>query len=183
MRFRGILDGRQAVVPVESILLELWKYSDGKTFWRHGSMIKSVLCLVTGVIFLAGCISVHTTKHTPAPETTLLEVPEPAKEPAQVLRHMVLFKFKDDTTKEQIKKVESAFCALPAKINVIHDFEWGTNVSPENRSQGFTHCFVVTFLSEADRAIYLPHPAHKEFAATLGPYLDQVLVIDYWTKP
>jgi hypothetical protein len=32
MRFRGILDGRQAVVPVESILLELWKYSDGKNF-------------------------------------------------------------------------------------------------------------------------------------------------------
>jgi len=55
-------------------------------------------------------------------------------------------------------------------------------VSVENLSQGFTHCFVVTFLSEADRAKCLPHPAHKEFASSLGPYLDKVLVVDYWTK-
>jgi len=145
-------------------------------------MLRRLLCVVLGAIFLAGCISVHETKHVP-PGETVPEVPKPAKEPAHVLRHVVLFKFKEDTTKEQIKKVENAFCALPGKVNVIHDFEWGTDVSPENRSQGFTHCFVVTFLSEADRAIYLPHPAHKEFAATLGPCLDQVLVIDYWTKP
>jgi len=145
-------------------------------------MFRNLLYLVTGTIFLAGCISVHGTKHMP-PGKTMLEVPKPAKEPAQVLRHVVLFKFKEDTTKEQIRKTERAFCSLPGKIKAIHDFEWGTNVSPENRSQGFTHCFVVTFLSEADRAIYLPHPAHKELAAMLGPYLDQVLVIDYWTKP
>ena len=146
-------------------------------------MFRNLLYLVTGTIFLAGCISLHETKHMPPEEATILKVPEPAKEPAQVLRHVVLFKFKDDTTREQIKKIENDFCALPGKINVIHDFEWGTDVSAENRSQGFTHCFVVTFLSEADRAIYLPHPAHKEFAAMLGPYLDRVLVIDYWTKP
>lgn len=145
-------------------------------------MFRNVLYLIIGIIFLAGCISVHETKHTLPGEAARLEAPKPAKAP-QVLRHVVLFKFKDDTTKEQITKIESAFCALPGKINVIHDFEWGTDVSAEDRSQGFTHCFVVTFLSEADRAIYLPHPAHKEFAAMLGPYLDQVLVIDYWTKP
>ena len=145
-------------------------------------MLRKLLCVVPWAIFLAGCISVHETKHMP-PGGTVLEVPKPAKEPAQVLRHVVLFKFKEDTTKEQIRKTESAFCALPGKIHVIRDFEWGINVSPENRSQGFTHCFVVTFLNEADRATYLPHPAHKELAAMLGPYLDQVLVIDYWTKP
>jgi len=145
-------------------------------------MLRNVLYLIIGGISLAGCISVHETKHMP-PGETVLEVPEPAKEPAQVLRHVVLLKFKDGTTQEQIRKIESTFCAMPGKINVIHDFEWGTDVSVENRSQGFTHCFVVTFLSEADRAIYLPHPAHKELVALLGPCLDQVLVMDYWTKP
>ncbi len=49
--------------------------------------------------------------------------------------------------------------------------------------QGFTHCFFLTFKNEADRDAYLPHPAHKEFGALLGPVLDKVLVIDYWTKP
>ncbi len=102
--------------------------------------------------------------------------------PEKVLRHVVLFKFKDGTTPEQIKKVEDAFRALPSKIDTIRDFEWGTDISTEKLAQGFTHCFLVTFASEADRDAYLPHPAHKEFAGSLGPVLDKVLVVDYWAK-
>jgi Stress responsive A/B Barrel Domain len=100
----------------------------------------------------------------------------------KLLRHVVLFKFKDGTTAAETKKVEDAFRALPSKIKEIKSLEWGTNNSPESLNQGFTHCFFVTFSSEADRAIYLPHPAHKEFGAVLKPYLDKVLVIDYWTN-
>src|SRR5450432_1038479 len=79
----------------------------------------------------------------------------------KLLRHVVLFKFKDGTATADIKKVEDAFRALPSKIKEIKALEWGTNNSPESLNQGFTHCFFVTFSSEADRAIYLPHPAHK----------------------
>ena len=105
-----------------------------------------------------------------------------AQEPAQVLRHVVLFRFKEGTSAADVRKIENAFCALPAKIDAIYGFEWGTDVSVENKHKGFTHCFVVTFLSEADRAVYLPHPAHKEFGAVLGPHLDDVLVVDYWAN-
>jgi len=94
----------------------------------------------------------------------------------------VLLKFKDSSTDEQVKQIENAFCALPGKIDAIHDLEWGTDVSVENRQQGFTHCFFVTFLSENGRAKYIPHPAHKAFGGLLGPHLDKVLVIDYWTN-
>ncbi|HEX5024546.1 MAG TPA: Dabb family protein [Agriterribacter sp.] len=100
----------------------------------------------------------------------------------KMLRHVVLFKFKDDATAEQVKKVEDAFRELPSKIKEIKGLEWGTNNSPENLAQGFTHCFYLSFASEADRATYLPHPAHKAFGAILSPYLDKVLVIDYWAK-
>lgn len=99
-----------------------------------------------------------------------------------MLRHVVLFKFKDDASAGEIKKVEDAFRALPSKIREVKALEWGTNNSPENLSQGFTHCFFVSFKSEADRAIYLPHPAHKAFVDILTPYLDKVLVIDYWAR-
>ncbi len=102
--------------------------------------------------------------------------------PGKMLRHVVLFKFKDGASAEQIKAVEDAFRALPGKIDVIRDFEWGTDISPEHKSQGFTHCFLLTFRSEADRDAYLPHPAHREFGRSLGPVLDKVLVIDYWAK-
>ena len=70
---------------------------------------------------------------------------------AKMLRHVVLFKFKDSSTPEQIKSVQAAFSALPEKINTIVDYEWGTNVSPENLAQGYTHCFLVTFKNAADR--------------------------------
>lgn len=96
------------------------------------------------------------------------------------LRHVVLFKFKDGTVDTDIKKVEDAFRALPSQIKEIKAFEFGTNNSPETHAQGFTHCFFLTFKSEEDRAIYLPHPAHKAFGQVLTPYLDKVLVIDYW---
>lgn len=103
-----------------------------------------------------------------------------AENKKQLLQHVVLFKFKDDATAEQVKKVEDAFRALPSQIKEIKGFEWGTNNSPENLNQGFTHCFKVTFTSEKDREIYLPHPNHKAFVEVLKPILDKVLVIDYW---
>jgi hypothetical protein len=94
-------------------------------------------------------------------------------------RHVVLFKFKDSATPEQVKAVEEAFKALPSKIDTIVDFEWGTDVSPEGKSDGFTHCFFVTFKDKAGLDVYLPHPAHKEFGAGLRGILDKVLVVDF----
>jgi hypothetical protein len=99
-----------------------------------------------------------------------------------VVRHVVLFKFKDSASSEQVRGIEEKFRGLKARIPEIIDFEWGTNVSPENHAQGFTHCFVLTFRDPAARDAYLPHPAHKEFGAQLGPFLDKVLVVDYISR-
>lgn len=104
-----------------------------------------------------------------------------ADETQRVLRHVVLFKFKEDATEEQIQEIETAFAALPSQIDAVHDFEWGTNNSPEGLEKGFTHCFLVTFRSEEARAAYLPHAAHQAFVAKLQPILEDVLVVDYWT--
>ena len=97
-------------------------------------------------------------------------------------RHVVLFKFKDSATPEQVKKIENAFGELPAKIDSITAYEWGTNVSPEGLADGFTHCFLVSFKDKAGLDVYLPHPAHKAFVDLLKPQLDKVLVVDYVAK-
>lgn len=99
------------------------------------------------------------------------------------LRHIVLFKFKETSTAADVDRIVAAFGELPAKIAEIKGFEWGTDVSPEGKSQGFTHCFVVTFASDADRDAYLPHPAHKEFVAIVGPHVEKVCVVDFWSQP
>lgn len=99
-----------------------------------------------------------------------------------ILRHVVLFKFKDNTSIENVEKIEKAFMDLKSKIAVIQSIEWGTDVSPEGISDGFTHCFFVTFNSAQDRDTYLPHPEHKAFGQLLGSFLDKVLVVDYWAR-
>lgn len=102
--------------------------------------------------------------------------------PDSLLRHVVLFSFKEDSYPAGVKTVEDAFAALPGQISEIYDYEWGTNNSPEGLDKGYTHLFFVTFKSEADRAVYLPHPAHLAFVEVLKPHLREVLVVDYWTQ-
>lgn len=98
------------------------------------------------------------------------------------LRHVVFFQFKDSATADDVRQVEQAFAALPEKMEIIRDFEWGTNVSQEGLSDGFTHCFFITFASEADRDAYLVHPAHDDFVAIAGPHLEKACVVDYWVQ-
>lgn len=97
-------------------------------------------------------------------------------------RHVVCFKFKDDASKAQVASIEKAFGDLSKKIDTISDYEWGTNVSPENHAQGFTHCFIVSFKDKSGLEAYLPHKDHKAFVEKLLPILDKVFVIDFVAK-
>jgi hypothetical protein len=108
-----------------------------------------------------------------------MESPVTAEE-TKKLRHVVLFKFKDDAEPAAVEKAIEAFAALPDKIPQIKEFEWGTNNSPEGLNKGLTHCFLLTFDSEEGRDIYLPHPDHKAFGALLVDILEDVTVVDYW---
>lgn len=104
------------------------------------------------------------------------------KESDNVLRHVVFFKFSDTATPEQIKAVEDGFAALPSKISQLKALHWGTDVSPEKLSKGFTHCFLCEFASDADRDAYLVHPAHQDFVKIAKPVLADVTVVDFWAK-
>lgn len=120
---------------------------------------------------IAGLIQTHSASTSAQPAAS-----------GKMLRHVVFFKFKADTKPEQIKAIEEAFAALPKKIDAIRDFEWGTDVSVENLSKGFTHCFFVTFADEKGREVYLPHAEHLKFVDQVKPILDDVCVVDYWVK-
>ena len=99
-----------------------------------------------------------------------------------MLRHVVLFAFAPTAGPAAVAGLCERFARLPQEIDVIRDFEWGTNVSPEQINYGYTHCFVVTFAGEADRDAYLVHPAHQAFVKVLLPILDEVHVVDYWAQ-
>ena len=99
-----------------------------------------------------------------------------------LLRHVVMFGWKDGTDTNQINKIVAAFKILPSKISLIKSLEWGINNSPEGLNGGLTHCFLVTFTSAADRDAYLIHPAHKEFVSLLDPAPEKITVVDYWAQ-
>ncbi len=140
-------------------------------------MIKPLAAAVVTLFFVGVLTPMHAENE---PARTAGKAAEPKA--GKVLRHVVLFKFKPGTTPEQLTEVVDAFRALRGKIDVIDDFEYGTDVSVENKADGFTHCFFVTFRDEKARDVYLPHPAHKAFGTLVRPRLDKVLVVDYWTQ-
>lgn len=128
-------------------------------------MVVVAMCLgIVGTVMLQGSIA------------------DEKKVAAPMLRHVVLFKFKDSSTPADIENILKEFSALPKKIPQIVSFEWGTNNSPEGLADGFTHCFFISFASEKDRDAYLPHEAHSAFVDIVKPHLDKVLVVDYWAK-
>ena len=100
----------------------------------------------------------------------------------KLLRHVVMFDFKESSSEKDVQAVVDAFRALPGKIPQIAGFEYGTNNSPEGLNDGLTHCFLVSFKSEEDRKVYLPHDAHTAFVKVLKPHLEKVVVIDYWAE-
>ncbi|MBC2839932.1 Dabb family protein [Robiginitalea sp. SC105] len=105
---------------------------------------------------------------------------EASDPPDRILRHVVLFSFKEGTPETKVAEICNALEALQGPIPEIKGFEWGLNNSPEGHNKGFTHCFLLTFYSEEDRDTYLPHPAHKAFGDLAGPHIEDVLVVDYW---
>lgn len=95
------------------------------------------------------------------------------------VRHVVQFKFKKDATPEQVQRVIGEFALLKKKIKEVDSLEWGTNSSPEGLNKGFTHCWILTFRSEADRDTYLHHANHEAFVAIVKPLIEDVQVIDF----
>lgn len=123
---------------------------------------------------------------TPAEFEASFDKPVAAQAPVAekpLLRHFVALKFKDDSTAEQTGKVVDAFRELKTLVPFVHAMENGTNISPEGYSKGFTHTFLLSFKTEKDRDAYLAHPEHGKFKATALPYVDEILVLDFWGRP
>ena len=98
------------------------------------------------------------------------------------LRHVVLIEFNKTTTKEQIKQTERMFCDMAGGIDDVCDFEWGTDVSGGERTEGFTHCFFLTFHSEAELKRYQTNAVHDELRNATRPYIKKMLAFDYWQR-
>jgi len=99
---------------------------------------------------------------------------------SKVLRHLVLFKFKEGATKQDKKAVAAGIAKFPAQMEQVKAVEWGKDVSVEGKSAGFTHAFLISFDSEKDLQEYGPHPVHQALVNKLGPVVEDALSFDFW---
>lgn len=96
------------------------------------------------------------------------------------LQHIVLIKFKQTTTPQELKAIEKGAYTLK-KIAGVKNLNYSENVSPERLNKGYTHSLTMYFENEKDRdEVYLPHPIHQEFVKFFVPFTTDVLVYDYW---
>ncbi|KAK8618992.1 hypothetical protein V6N13_132962 [Hibiscus sabdariffa] len=96
-----------------------------------------------------------------------------------VVKHIVMVKFKDETTTDKIEELIKGYANLVNLIPPMKAFHWGKDVSAENLHQGFTHVFESTFESTQGVAEYVAHPAHVDFANLFLSYSDKIIIFDY----
>ncbi|AFC31528.1 Stress responsive alpha-beta barrel domain-containing protein [Paenibacillus mucilaginosus 3016] len=80
-----------------------------------------------------------------------------------MIDHIVLVKFGESTTQEQLSEVVTRFKALKPHLTGIVDLQAGLNFSEKN--QGYQVVLSVRFEDRAALEAYGPNPQHQEVAA------------------
>jgi hypothetical protein len=101
-----------------------------------------------------------------------------------MIRHMVLLRFRDDTTDTRKAEIYATLAALSGHIEGILDFQTRTNVSPETPVvHGFRDLFWFDFRDAGVRDAYLADAAHKaagtRLVAALEGGRDGLVVCDF----
>jgi hypothetical protein len=80
-----------------------------------------------------------------------------------MIRHVVMFRWHDSVTDEQVVAMSAALDALPAAIPEIVTYRHGRDLAlaPTN----FQYSITADFASVADFAVYRDHPEHQQFIA------------------
>lgn len=95
-----------------------------------------------------------------------------------MFEHIVLLRFKEDTSQRSIDSVMSALRFVYTQVPGITEATTGTNVTA--RAHGYTHGATSRFTDKAALDAFYPHPPHQEWIETwLKPVPADLLVMDY----
>ena len=94
-----------------------------------------------------------------------------------MLKHVVLFKFKPETTAADIDTLATGLGALPEIITEIREFVFGRDVVRSERSYDFG--LVSSFDDRAALDAYAIHPDHQLVVAHVKQICSSVVAIDF----
>lgn len=94
-----------------------------------------------------------------------------------MIKHIVFFKFKPETTDAERKQALDGLRGLPDKIDVIREFEIGEDVLRSPRS--WDGALIATYddLEALDK--YIRHDDHAAAAVKLRALCDEIGAVDY----
>lgn len=95
-----------------------------------------------------------------------------------MVRHVVLFRWKEGATPEQVDAVAAALGTLPGMIPGIRRFEFGSDLGLLPGRMDFALC--ADFDDEAEYLAYAEHPAHVEvMRRAIDPIRESTLSVQY----
>ncbi len=94
-----------------------------------------------------------------------------------MIRHLVFFKFKPETTEADRAELLALIHALPSKITEVQTLEAGFDVVHSPRS--FDLALVSTFADLAALGVYAKHPDHQPVIKLAKAFCEQVAAVDF----
>ena len=94
-----------------------------------------------------------------------------------MLTHVVLFKFKPETTAEQAQQLEAGLNGLPALISEIREFRVGRDIIRSERSYDLGLISAFDDLAAMQR--YQVHPAHQDVVTLVKTLCAGVVAVDF----
>jgi hypothetical protein len=91
--------------------------------------------------------------------------------------HIVMIKFKENTSQEAIKDIKNRLEQLVGHIEPLNSMEVGINFKPSDRAMDLV--LTATFDTKEGLEIYSPHPAHQEVVKSIKELGEYTRVVDY----
>ncbi len=96
-----------------------------------------------------------------------------------MIQHILLFKFNENTSKEDISKIMNKFNECKEKLTGIKSIQHGENISSKTHlAHGFTYGVIMNFESQDDIIAYNNLDEHKEAQELQKSKVKEVLVFD-----
>jgi hypothetical protein len=80
-----------------------------------------------------------------------------------MIRHVVMFRWKPETTADDVAAIEEGLSKLPGEIPEIHRYTFGADAGINEGN--FDFVVVADFASTEDYRVYRDHPVHRAFIA------------------
>ncbi len=95
-----------------------------------------------------------------------------------MVKHIVLFEFKDENRQENIQKAKEMLESLIDSVPTLNSIEVGVNFSTEDRAMDLS--IITTFDNELGLKEYATHPEHLKVVEFIKTVVKSSKVSDYY---